>query len=91
MTGSLVRQPGDVVVTSQVVGGQFKQPATVLWRLLRGPSGWRVVDVQAQGVWLAVVEQQDFTSTLANNNGNIDVLIRQLRSGAVRGAAARPG
>ena len=91
VTGSLVRQPGDVVVTSQVTGGQFKQPAVVLWRLLRGPSGWRVVDVQAQGVWLAVVEQQDFTSTLANNRGDIDVLIRQLRSGAARGAAARPG
>ncbi len=92
VTGSLVRQLGDVVVTSMVTGGQFRgQPATVLWRLLRGPSGWRVVDVQAQGVWLAVVEQQDFTSTLANNNGAIDVLIRQLRTGAARGAGSRPG
>lgn len=81
VTGSLVRAPGDVVVTSQVVGGRFNgQPATVDWRVIRNASGqWRVVDVEVQGVWLAITQQQDFTSTLANNRGDINVLIGQLR------------
>ena len=93
VTGSLVRQPGDAVVTSEVTGGQFRaRPAQVLWRVLRDAQGnWRVVDVQAQGVWLAVVEQQDFTSTLANHNGDINVLINQLRTDANRGTTARAG
>ena len=82
VTGSLVHGPGDVVVSSLVTGGDFKGEPVVNWRVLKGPDGWKVVDVQAQGVWLAVVEQQDFTSTLANANGNIDVLIRQLRTQA---------
>ena len=45
--------------------------------------------MQAQGVWLAQVEQQDFTSTLANANGNADVLINQLRAQVAQGTAGR--
>ncbi len=89
VTGSLVHAPGDVVVSSLVTGGDFKGQPVVNWRVLKGPDGWKIVDVQAQGVWLAVVEQQDFTSTLANANGNIDVLINQLRTQAAGGAARR--
>jgi phospholipid transport system substrate-binding protein len=85
VTGSVARTPNDVVVSSVVSGADYKGDPTVNWRLLRGANGWKVVDVQAQGVWLAVVQQQDFTSTLANHNGDIEVLIRQLQSGAVSG------
>ncbi len=89
VTGSLVHAPGDVVVSSLVTGGDFKGQPVVNWRVLRGPDGWKIVDVQAQGVWLAVVEQQDFTSTLANANGDIDVLIRQLRTQAASSGGHR--
>ena len=89
VTGSLVRAPGDVVVSSLVTGGDFKGQPVVNWRVLQGPQGWKIVDVQAQGVWLAVVEQQDFTSTLANANGDIDVLIRQLRTQAAGASGHR--
>lgn len=85
VTGSVVRAPGDVVVSSMVSGADYKGDPTVNWRLLRGANGWKVVDVQAQGVWLAVVQQQDFTSTLANHNGDIEVLIRQLQASATSG------
>ena len=78
---SIVRQPGDVIVTTQVVGGQTKQPVKVLWRVLRGPDGrYHAVDVSVEGVWLAITEQQDFVSTLDNNHGDINALIGQLRS-----------
>ncbi len=91
VAGSAARTANDVVVYSQIVGGRFKgQPSQVNWRVLRGGDGrWRVVDVQAQGVWLAVVEQSDFTSTLSNHNGDINVLIAQLRADAARGVAAK--
>ena len=79
VTGSAVRQPGDVVVNSQVVGGRHPQPIQVAWRVIRGPQGWKVVDVNVAGVWLAITERQDFVSTLDNNGGNINVLINQLR------------
>lgn len=79
VTGSTARKPGDVVVTSQVVGGG-STPVRVDWRVIRGGAGWKVVDVNVSGVWLAITEQQDFASTLSNNGGDIQVLINQLRS-----------
>ncbi len=78
VTGSIVRKPGDVVVSSQVTGGG--KPANVQWRVVRAGSGWRVVDVNVAGVWLALTQQQDFVSTLDNNRGDIGVLIGQLRT-----------
>jgi len=88
VTGSIARSPDDVVVTSVITGaGASGQASLVNWRVQRGSDGrWRVVDVQAQGVWLAIVEQQDFGSTLANHNGDISLLIHQLQADAAQGA-----
>lgn len=83
VTGSQVRTPTDVVVSSEVVGGAQNRRANVAWRVLKGADGrWRVVDVQVSGVWLAITQQQDFVSTLDNNRGDINVLIGQLRGRA---------
>jgi phospholipid transport system substrate-binding protein len=79
VTGSIVRQPGDVVVSSEVVGSG--SPEVVNWRVIRGGDGhYRAVDVEVDGVWLAITEQQDFVSTLDNHGGDINVLIGQLRN-----------
>ena len=82
VTGSIVRKPGDVVVSTQVTGGS--RSSAVQWRVVRGASGWRVVDVNVAGVWLALTQQQDFVSTLDNNRGDIGVLIGQLRRQTAR-------
>lgn len=83
VTGSVTRAPGDVVVSTQIVGGQVSTPVEVKWRVIRGADGrYRAVDVSVSGVWLAITEQQDFVSTLDNNRGDINVLINQLRSQA---------
>jgi len=88
VTGSIARSPDDVVVSSVITGAGASGPSSVVnWRVLRGGDGrWHVVDVQAQGVWLAIVEQQDFASTLANHNGDVGILIRQLQADALQGA-----
>lgn len=79
VTGSVVRKPGDVVVNTIIGGRGYKQPLAVSWRVLGGGESWKVVDVQAGGVWLAITQQQDFVSTTDNNGGNIDALIAQLQ------------
>jgi phospholipid transport system substrate-binding protein len=90
VTGSIVRAPGDVVVTSAVTGGQLRQPSDVNWRVLRRPDGsWRAVDVQIQGVWLAITQQQDFVSTVDNAGGDVGVLLAQLRTQVAQQTAAR--
>lgn len=82
VVGSVVRKPGDVVVATVISGGAGRKPRNVSWRLLNTGGGWKVVDVQFGGVWLAITQQQDFVSTIDNARGNIDVLIAQLQTDA---------
>jgi phospholipid transport system substrate-binding protein len=79
VTASTVRKPGDVIVASQVFGGQLDKPVNVSWRVNGGAGSWKVVDVQVAGIWLAITQQQDFVSTIDNAGGNVDVLIGQLK------------
>lgn len=78
VTGSMVRKPGDVIVHTKIAGGKLTEPVLVSWRVLGGGGSWKVVDVEFQGVWLAIAQQQDFVSTADNAHGDIDVLIAKL-------------
>jgi phospholipid transport system substrate-binding protein len=78
VTGSMVRKPGDVIVHTKISGGQLTEPVLVSWRVLGGNAGWRVVDMEFKGVWLAIAQQQDFVSTLDNSRGDMGVLIAKL-------------
>jgi phospholipid transport system substrate-binding protein len=81
VTGSTIRVPGDVVVDSEVVGGQVHEPVAVKWRVIRGADGrYRAADVSISGIWLAITEQQDFVSSLDSHGGDIRFLIAQLRA-----------
>ncbi|MDP9057440.1 MAG: ABC transporter substrate-binding protein [Pseudomonadota bacterium] len=80
VNGSVIRKPGDVIVTTSLFGGKMSSPTVVQWRVLGGPGNFRVVDVQVRGVWLAITQQQDFVSTVDNAGGNINVLIAQLQN-----------
>jgi phospholipid transport system substrate-binding protein len=79
ITGSIVRKPGDVIVATQVAGGHLAQPEAIASRVMNTSAGWRVVDVQFKGVWLAITQQQDFVSTVDNAHGDINVLIARLQ------------
>lgn len=80
--GSVVRKPGDVIVATALSGGAGREPRNVSWRLLNSGGGWKVVDAQISGVWLAITQQQDFVSTIDNARGDINVLIAQLQNDA---------
>jgi phospholipid transport system substrate-binding protein len=90
ITGSVINRPGDVIVNTVIFGGKLSEPATTTWRVLASGTSWKVVDVQVNGIWLAITQQQDFVSTIDNNGGNIDVLIAQLeRQGQQQAGSAR--
>ena len=83
--GSLARKPGDVVVNTVIIGGKTSAPLQVGWRVIAAAGGWRVIDVQVKGVWLAITQQQDFVSSIDNAGGDVGVLTAQLQRDAVRG------
>ena len=78
IAGSQVNRPGDVMVTT-TISGPRTQPTVLNWRVQNAGQGWKVIDVQVKGVWLAITQQQDFVSTIDNAGGRIDVLTAQLQ------------
>lgn len=87
VTGSVDRSARDFIVTSKAVGlrpGDQRADLEVLWRVYRSDAGGqKVVDAGAQDIWLAVEQQSQFKSVIANNGGGaagIDALIRDLKA-----------
>ncbi|MDP1631644.1 MAG: ABC transporter substrate-binding protein [Caulobacter sp.] len=81
VTGSTARSPTDTIVNTVIDGAADGRALPVAWRVLGSPGSFKVVDVQASGVWLAITLQQDFVSTIDNARGDIGVLIARLQSG----------
>ncbi|MEM9738236.1 MAG: ABC transporter substrate-binding protein [Pseudomonadota bacterium] len=76
MTGSVDRSTRDSIVTTRVSmpGGT---PEMVRWRLMDRGGAWKVVDVQVQGLWLAI-EQRAQIDALLDRSGSIDQAIESL-------------
>jgi phospholipid transport system substrate-binding protein len=89
VNGSIVRNPGDVIVNSTVSGGKIEKPSHVGWRVMNNGSGWKIVDVEVSGVWVAITQQQDFVSTIDNAHGDVGVLIAQLQNNVKRRESER--
>lgn len=86
VTGSVDRAANDIVVSSRFADVKPGEPfaETVFsWRVYRAADGtMSVVDAGADGIWLAIEQQSQFKSVIANNGGGvagIDALIADLR------------
>jgi ABC-type transporter MlaC component len=87
VTDSVDRSAKDVIVNSRIVdakpGDKFYD-VDITWRVYRGDGGkMTIFDAGADGVWLAIEQQSQFKSIIANNGGGatgIDALIADLKT-----------
>ncbi len=56
--------------------------APVKWRVYRSGAGWKVGDVNIQGIWLSLRMREKFVSILDSNEGDFDALMAYLRENA---------
>jgi len=94
VTGSVARATDDVIVTADVTRVAVKDaPSKIAFRVRKTDNGNdAVVDFQAEGVWLALTQRDDFTAYLQQHGGDILQLAGELESRAERiraGATAR--
>jgi phospholipid transport system substrate-binding protein len=75
------RAQGDdsAIVQSQIVQPQGAPPIKVDWQLSKGPQGYKLTDVNVEGVSMAVTQRQEFASVIQRNGGQLDALIKLLR------------
>ncbi len=86
VTGSTERSPKDIIVNSKVVGAAANSAyanSVVMWRVYRSGDGkMAIFDAGADNIWLAIEQQSQFKSVIANNGGGtkgIDALIADLK------------
>lgn len=84
LLGSNVRKPGDVVVNTRVSQKRAgKEDLPVNWRVKKGADGsWRIIDLSALGVWLAIEQQASFANALDQANGDPNALIAYVKKSA---------
>jgi phospholipid transport system substrate-binding protein len=69
-----------IVSVSSELAQAKGEPFKVDWRLLQQPDGgYKIVDIIAEGVSIAVTLRSEYTAALKNNNGNVAELMRILR------------
>jgi len=82
VTGSVDRAADDSVVEAIVVGpnSSAAMPIRVGFRVRKDANGNPIViDMQIEGVWLAINQRSDFTAFLQQNGGNVSALAEHLR------------
>lgn len=73
---------GTTLVSSQIVQPSGQQPVSVVWRVAKRDSQYRITDVSIEGVSELVTYRQEFGSVISANGGSVESLITQLRQKA---------
>ena len=76
------RSPTDTIVNVQVVDPSAKQPINAAFRVLTDTGKPLVVDVEVEGVWLAIDQRDQFAGFLQQNGSNIPLLSAHLEQEA---------
>lgn len=77
VTGS--RQVSDSVIVTSAFKANDGRNVPVTWRLVKHGGGYKVFDVNVQGIWLATTQKTNFLSVLKQNNGDFNALMAYLR------------
>jgi phospholipid transport system substrate-binding protein len=87
VTGSIQRANGDYLVTTQLIdpnGPRNEEPIEVDFRVFGTEGHYSVADITVVGLDLAITEQDEFTSFLAQHNNDVKALIENLHQRAER-------
>jgi phospholipid transport system substrate-binding protein len=82
VTGSIERAPGDELVTTVLVdphAPRGQEPIEVDFRVYNTGGKYIAVDIVVAGLDLAITEQDDFSSFLAQHGNNLKMLIANLK------------
>jgi len=77
VTGS--RKVSDSVIVTSAFKSADGRSVPVVWRLVRHGGGYKVFDVNVQGIWLATTQKTNFMSVLKKHNGDFNALLAYLR------------
>lgn len=78
VVGSVDGKPGDFIVKTVVQGQNTSDPMRIDFRLNGGNGSYKFYDISVEGAWLAISQQEQFKSFLAQNRGSVPALTADL-------------
>ncbi len=78
ITGTRPEGDADTSVTTQILR-QDGPPIGVDWRVRKGGSGYKIIDVAVEGVSMGLTQRQEFASVIQGGGGRVDALLQALR------------
>lgn len=78
----------DLVIVKSVISAIGEEPIRVDWRLAHNGEAYKILDIVAEGVSLAITYRQEYASVVSQAGGNVDALTEQLRAKVEAGAFA---
>jgi phospholipid transport system substrate-binding protein len=78
VTGSRPESETSTIVTSQIRRADGAPPVRVDWRVRKGENGLRIVDVDVEGVSMALTQREEFSAVIQRNGGAVAGLNREL-------------
>lgn len=78
----------DVLIDSRIDRNEA-EPYRVAWRVRETDGAFKILDIVAEGVSMAITLRSEYGSVLKNNGGNLPQLTEALRDKATRGAFAQ--
>src|SRR5208282_3605951 len=71
VTGARPESDTSYVVQSQLIHPDGSPPARVDWHVNRAASGFKIIDVEVEGVSMALTEREEFASIIQRNGGSV--------------------
>jgi phospholipid transport system substrate-binding protein len=95
VVGSTPRSPDDIIVNVQVPDTKGGQPINAAFRVKTDTGKPLVVDVEVEGVWLAITQQDQFSAFLQQHGSNVPALstylVKQTETIRAGKASTTPG
>ena len=79
LTASGSRDASDSVIVTSSFKAASGRNVAVIWRLVKRGGGFKVFDVNVEGIWLATTQKTNFISVLKQHNGDFNALITYLK------------
>jgi len=70
---------GDSVLVKSKLVYPDGHSVAVTWRLVKRGGGYKIFDVNVDGIWLVTTQKTNFVAVLNKSNGDIQALLKYLR------------
>ena len=76
---SIARRPNDIIVYADIYNKDSSKKIPIKWRVIKRKNQYKVIDIEAFGVWLAQSQRDQFVSVIQNKNHSVQAAINILK------------